>query len=52
MVAVKEAVAAGMMDKSEVIATVSEIIKESLEILQIPLQGGEFITIQPYDEAT
>ena len=52
MAAVKDAVAAGKMNKSEVIAAVSEIIKESLEVIQVPLHGGESITFQSNDEPT
>ena len=51
MAAVKDAVAAGKMNKSDVIAAVSEIIKESLEVIQVPLHGGESITFQSYGES-
>ena len=51
MAAVKDAVAAGIMNKSEVIAKVSEIIKDSLEVIQVPLHSGESITFQSNGES-
>lgn len=52
MAAVKGAVAEGRMSKSEVIAALSEIIKESLEVLELPLSGGESVSFDLDAETT
>lgn len=51
MADLKQAVVAGKVDRAGVIASLSEIVKESLEVIKIPLHGSKSITVQPDDKS-